>query len=160
MQGVNISCLRCGASLPITARFCSRCGAATVQHFVGSTTPSPQSFVYGEPAANPIERTRTLIGTVLLSLLAAAWWTFLAKIILVGLGGMSEDVIPLIFLFLWSVLYGSVVQECGAKSFNPTGLWMEHVRPLSADSKACASACTRYGLPIPRLPCRFAPPAR
>ena len=105
MQVVKIPCLRCGATLPVTARFCSRCGAATVQHFVGSTTPSPQSLAYGNPAAKSIVRIRTLVGTVLFSLLWAAGWTFLVSIILVGLGGMRVDIIPFVFVFL---MFGSL----------------------------------------------------
>ena len=100
VQGVNIPCRRCGASLPITARFCSRCGTAAVQHFVGSTTASPQSIGYGLPASQSFARTRTLVGTVLFSLLWAVGWTFLVSIILVGLGGMRVDIIPFVFVFL------------------------------------------------------------
>jgi hypothetical protein len=97
MNGVKIPCLRCGTSLPISARFCSRCGTATVQY--GSITPSPQSLGYGKPAAKSV-RTRTLVGTVFSSLLLAAGWTFLVSVILVGLGGMRVGIIPVIFVFL------------------------------------------------------------
>ena len=86
MQDVKIPCVRCGASLPITARFCSHCGAAIAQYFVGSTTPSPQSLAYGKSAAKSIARTRSLVGKVLVSLPWAVGWTFLVSIILVGLG--------------------------------------------------------------------------
>jgi hypothetical protein len=101
MQGVKIPCLRCGTSLPITAQFCSRCGTATVQYFVGSTTPSPQLLAHGKPAEKPVMRTRSPVGKVLGSLLWAAGETFLASIILVGFVRMSANIIPVIFAFLW-----------------------------------------------------------
>jgi hypothetical protein len=113
MQDVKIPCLRCGASLPITARFCSRCGVATTQYFVGSTMPSPQSLAYRKPASKSNAQTRSLVGTVFVSLLWAVMWTFLVSIILVGLGGMRADIIPIIFVFLMvgSLLFN--LAKCG-----------------------------------------------